>query len=326
MKWLKKLQVCHNKLIDDREKWQKRLDVVDEQLDKSRSIIHDNKQVHRSVMMEMIDRFVDKEDEMKDIMCGLKQMNYQLAQKLKVSTKETRAAEKVREHWKSLSQKRQAKLLAMQAEKNALKDEVARLAKLEVEQKKTLDKYQAMVNESQHKRLELKKMFDENRGAGRKGGGRRWPVWVVQLISELLAHGTAPSTIPANIETMYHTLYGVKPKEVPSVNFVRQCRVVVQVLGETITAVKLASAEKWDQLWADATSRRQTSFQALIIGIMGEDDNIDPVVVSSCIFAEDEKSDTQAESVIAKVRIVLYCIVLSSTLACESRSTTFVNL
>ena len=119
MKWLKKLQVCHNKLIDDREKWQKRLDVVDEQLDKSRSIIHDNKQVHRSVMMEMIDRFVDKEDEMKDIMCGLKQMNYQLAQKLKVSTKETRAAEKVREHWKSLSQKRQAKLLAIQAEKNA---------------------------------------------------------------------------------------------------------------------------------------------------------------------------------------------------------------
>ena len=151
-------------------------------------------------------------------------------------------------------------------------------------------------------------------------------MWVVQLISELLAHGTAPSTIPANIETMYHTLYGVKPKEVPSVNFVRQCQVVVQVLGETITAVKLASAEKWDQLWADATSRRQTSFQALIIGIMGEDDNIDPVVVSSCIFAEDEKSDTQAESVIAKVRIVLYCIVLSSTLACESRSTTFVNL
>ena len=111
-----------------------------------------------------------------------------------------------------------------------------------------------MVNESLPKRLELKKMFDENRGAGRRGGGRRWPVWVVQLISELLAHGTPPSTIPSNIETMYHTLYGVKPAEVPSVNFVRECRVVVQVLGETITAVKLASAERWDQLWADETT------------------------------------------------------------------------
>ena len=105
---------------------------------------------------------------------------------------------------------------------------------------------------------------------------------------------------------MYKTLYEVtKPKEVPSVNFVRECRVVVQVLGETITAVKLASAEKWDQLWADATSRRQTSFQALIIGIMGEDNKIDPVVVSSCIFAEDEKSDTQAESVLAKVSVCM---------------------
>ena len=132
-----------------------------------------------------------------------------------------------------------------------------------------------MLEQSPEKRKELKKMFDEQRGAGRRGGGRSWPVWVVQLITELLAHGTPPSAILANIDTMYKTLYEVtKPKEVPSVNFVRECRVVVQVLGETITAVKLASAEKWDQLWADATSRRQTSFQALIIGIMGEDDKI----------------------------------------------------
>ena len=191
------------------------------------------------------------------------------------------------------------------AEKDWLKDELARVSKLADQQKKTLDKYQAMLEQSPEKRKELKKMFDEQRGAGRRGGGRTWPVWVVQLITELLAHGTPPSAIPANIDTMYKTLYEVKPKEVPCVNFVRECRVVVQVLGETITAVKLASAEKWDQLWADATSRRQTSFQALIIGIMGEDDKIDPVVVSSCIFAEDEKSETQAESVLAKVSVCM---------------------
>jgi hypothetical protein len=158
-------------------------------------------------------------------------------------------------------------------------------------------------------------MFDKKYKAGRKGGGRRWCVWVIQLISELLAHGTPPSTIPSNIETMYHTLYGVKPDEVPSVNFVRECRVVVQVLGETITAIKLASAEKWEQLWADATSRRQTSFQALIIGVMGEDGNIDPVVVSSCIFAEDEKSDTQVNSILEKVSVcILYTFLVRAQL------------
>ena len=114
---------------------------------------------------------------------------------------------------------------------------------------------------------------------------------------------------------MYHTLYGVKPDEVPSVNFVRECRVVVQVLGEIITAVKLISAEKWEQLWTDATSRQQTSFQALIIGVMGEDDNIDPVVVSSCIFAEDEKSDTQANSILEKVSVcILYTFLVRAQL------------
>ena len=287
---MKKLEECQDKLIKDREGWQTRLKSLDEQLAKSKSTIHDNKQYHRDFMIGMVDRFVSKEEEMQELITGLEEMNYELAQEVEIATKETQAAEKLREHWKSLSQKRQAKIAAIQAERNALKDEVARLAKAE---KQVITKYKAMVNESLPKRLELKKMFDENRGAGRRGGGRRWPVWVVQLISELLAHGTPPSTIPSNIKTMYHTLYGVKPAEVPSVNFVRECRVVVQVLGETITAVKLASAERWDQLWADATSRRQTSFQALIIGVLGEDDNIDPVVVSSCIFAEDEKSDTK---------------------------------
>ena len=158
-------------------------------------------------------------------------------------------------------------------------------------------------------------MYDKKHEAGRKGGGRSWWVWVVQLIYELLTHVTPPSTIPSNIETMHHTLYGVKPDEVPSVNFVRECRVVVQLVGETITTVKLASAEKWEQLWADATLRRQTSFQALIIGVMGEDDNIDPVIVSSCIFAKDEKSDTQANSILEKVSVcILYTFLVRAQL------------
>ena len=34
---------------------------------------------------------------------------------------------------------------------------------------------------------------------------------------------------------------------------------------------------------------------------MGEDDDIDPIVVSSCIFMEDEQSDTQADGIINRV-------------------------
>ena len=39
------------------------------------------------------------------------------------------------------------------------------------------------------------------------------------------------------------------------------------------------------------------------MGLMGEDDNIDPVVVSSCIFMEDERLEMQANGILNKVRL-----------------------
>ena len=90
---------------------------------------------------------------------------------------------------------------------------------------------------------------------GRKGGGHRWPVKVVQLICELLVDGAPPSTIPGIIFTTSTTMTNEEPKELPSVNFVRGCRIVAQIIRETIAAIKLASIESWEQLFTDGTSR-----------------------------------------------------------------------
>ncbi len=155
-------------------------------------------------------------------------------------------------------------------------------------------------------KLRLRKEWETEREAGRTGGSCRWPLWVVELICELLVNGTPPSAIPANIGTMYQTLYGREPDEpLPSDNFVRECRVVVEVIGETIAAIKLSAAENWDQLWFDATTCRQTSFTAIIIGLLNGNEfaDIDPVVVSSCVFMEDERSETQATGIMDKVSI-----------------------
>ena len=76
---------------------------------------------------------------------------------------------------------------------------------------------------------------------------------------------------------------------------------IVQVIGETIAAIKLASAEKWDQLWTNATTRRRYPFQALIVGLMDSEKKLDPVTVSSCIFLEDETAETIVESILAEV-------------------------
>ena len=105
---------------------------------------------------------------------------------------------------------------------------------------------------------------------------------------------------------MYETLYGETPADLPSVNFVRQCRVVVEVIGETITVLKLASANDWKALWTDATTRRQIPFTVLVIGLLSNEETIDPIIISSCIFMEDECSDTQAKGIVAKGTHVLY--------------------
>ena len=135
----------------------------------------------------------------------------------------------------------------------------------------------------------------------RVGRGGKWQPWVIQYICELLVIGTPPASIPSIISSSYQMYYGKEPDEVPQVSFVRQCRVIVQVIGETIAAIKLASADKWDQLWTDATTRRQCPFQALIIGLMDSEKKLDPVTVSSCIFLEDETAETTVESILAKV-------------------------
>jgi len=92
------------------------------------------------------------------------------------------------------------------------------------------------------------------------GRGGKWRPWVIQYICELLVIGTPPASILSIISSSYQTYYGKEPDEVSHISFVRQCRVIVQVIGETIAAIKMASSEKWDQLWTDATTRRQCPF------------------------------------------------------------------
>jgi hypothetical protein len=94
-------------------------------------------------------------------------------------------------------------------------------------------------------------------------------------------NGTSPAAVPQAMLTMYQMLTGDTPDKLPSMNFAWSCRVVVEVIGETIAAMKLANAPTWSQLWTDGTTRRQIPFTTLVIGLMRENEDIDPVVVLS---------------------------------------------
>ena len=146
-----------------------------------------------------------------------------------------------------------------------------------------------MMLSSVSKKKMLKKEWSSAEAAWKNGEKTSSQVWVVQVICELLVNDTPPSAILAIILTTYEIVCGKTTKDLSSVSFVCSCRVVVKIIGETVTAIKLARDGSLKQLWTNATTRRQIQFTALIIGLMGDNNKIDPVVVSSCIFMEDKK-------------------------------------
>ena len=172
----------------------------------------------------------------------------------------------------------------------ALQEDLIRVLKAKQAQDEVFQRYRSMMETD---RKELRKEWD-----GRGGG--KWPYWVTQVICELLVNGTPPSAVPLNLKTLYETLYGCDPVHTPSVSYVRYCRVLIQVIGDTITALKLGAADNWKQIFFDATTRRQVPFQAVIVALM-TDGKLDPVIVSSCIFMEDETAEKTVESIEDKV-------------------------
>ena len=154
---------------------------------------------------------------------------------------------------------------------------------------------------SHMQKRQLKKVR-ANADNGKPGGGMVYPQWVMATICELLTCGAPPSAIGKILKATYRVFYDEVPEDIPSINYIRRGRSVLAVFNETMSAMKLAMAESWDQLCTDATTRRQIPFTALIIGLLG-DDSLDQVIVSSCSLTDDETADAQAEGIIKKVRL-----------------------
>ena len=124
---------------------------------------------------------------------------------------------------------------------------------------------------------------------------------IVLLICDILVNGMPPSTVPDNIQTISAAMIGQEVTELPCINFVRQCCVVVQNMNSNLAALRVGEADKWHQLFTDGTSRIQIAFQNLVIAFM-VDYKLDPVIVYSCMFLEDETSENQVKSIVKQVR------------------------
>ena len=114
--------------------------------------------------------------------------------------------------------------------------------------------------------------------------------------------GVPASKVPATLQTTSSALLGVETEELPTVGFVRNCRVVLQSINEMLAAFRLGNAKTWHQLFTDGISRWQIAMQNLVIGLM-EQNKLDPVIVSSCQFVMNETSEGCAESIVETVSI-----------------------
>ena len=303
-----KMITISTKLKDQRTVWQKRLSELDAS---SKKRISTERERRRCSIQHQLDKSSAVEDQFMEIINGLEEMNDQLAEEVKSAKKDRRVALKLYDKSKDSAEKRLEKLQLEKEEKNVLKDEltralkthqsqqneIARLLNMQQAQHQAMEHYKSMIDAFKSSKLSLK----QEKKFGRRGGAC-WPLWVTEVCCELLVNGSPPSAIPSSIGTLFATLNDEEPKKLPSLNFVRQCRVLVQIIGETITAMKLAACPNWAEIFFDSTTRRQIPFTAVVVSLMGDGpDSMDSIIVSSCIVLEDETSEKQVDGIVNKV-------------------------
>ena len=311
---MKKMDAADDTFDKQKSEWQNKICELESALNKTRDSYHAVKarRRHQATAEELKrNKLKDEIHELNEWILELDNAREAAEAETRKANKETRQVNKKYIRAKDDAYSRLVKLRNETLARRAKEDELTHVTKALSRSETDLGIMRHILGTPQETKRVMKKEWDDKDNDGhqtRRGGSRRWPTWVVLMICELLINGTRPSAVLSCIHTVYKMLYLEAPKELPCINFMRECRVLVEVMGETITAIKLANATQWSQLWTDSTTRRQIPFTALIIGVLAESGNVDPVVVSLCIFMEDETSEMQADGIVKKVNTRLHYV------------------
>ena len=308
-----KLMKLEIELTKERVFWQTNLQQAEATLDRESLKVDKLKRQSRDRIQKVFDKAMKKERKLRQMLDDLRSTNFNLKNDVADAKGKHRGALCVSTYWRNKAEQRLRRAEEAEADNGMLKDKLVDAKKDNTVLQKELDRLNAIVeqqskiiaryNETGGKHtLDMRKV----RASGQGRGQRTWEYWVVQMICELLVAGVPPSAVPQSITIVYETIYDKTPDELPSLSFVRRCRTVIQVVGETIAAIKLAEAPEYGQLFYDATTRRHIPFQCVLVGLLGADMKLDVVCLSSSIFLEDETAETTAESILEKVCLEQY--------------------
>ena len=111
--------------------------------------------------------------------------------------------------------------------------------------------------------------------AKEKSGKRStaWSLKIVQLILEQLVAGVAPVSMGLSIVSFVRNIcpnIKIAIKQLPSVWFIRQCRTVLLIVCQLLTAHRLSKSDKWGTMHTDGTARHHIDIINLIITILND--------------------------------------------------------
>ena len=89
-------------------------------------------------------------------------------------------------------------------------------------------------------------------------------------------------------------------QELPRINFIRKCRTVFRIIGETLEAYHIGKVEQWDQSLSDVMGRRHIAFQNLAIGVINKE-CLHTLILSNYIILEGKINEQQVEAVLSTI-------------------------
>ena len=150
-------------------------------------------------MRDQFNRAKSKEDEMKNYIAGIRERNVDLLEQIKLAQVSVKVANRQSNRTKTLATTRLNKWHNERTARRLAEDAAAANKAMAVESNNIVSYYQDLLCVSDSKKRIMKREWGSD-SAKRKAGGRMsWPVWVVQLICELLVNGTPPSAIRPSI-------------------------------------------------------------------------------------------------------------------------------
>jgi hypothetical protein len=126
----------------------------------------------------------------------LEEENWELHSKVQAAIADKQTAKRSSAKYKKLAKDRLERWHAERHLRRVAQDHAAQQKKIATQMQQITEKYEAFINKSEDTKRKLQKEWADEEAAHRRGGARRWPIWVVQWVIKKEKHEDIPTEPP----------------------------------------------------------------------------------------------------------------------------------